>query len=409
LLATVSGNDLGLVLFELLSLFAWLRWQRGAHRSWLVISALLMGAALGTKYSAAFFLTGFGLAWVMCVRQPPAGMERAVALRQAALWLLMVTAVASPWYLRTFWATGHPFYPALAAIESQPFMDTAGLELLRRDLGTGGVPPSLWADYLPRLAAQDIGWLTLAAAIVGVVSTIQRPALRPLLPFIIGALPVWWLVSPVPRYLLPVVALLALFAAAALSSMAVRGRAWRGIIVSLLAAGMIGQWSVAAGLIRENYRAPWQGRAVWYWPDGPARSRWLAWSVPPYAVIDIANRTLPPSATVLFVGEYRGYYLRRDRIIGTKYNHAPLIQWAEASPTPEALAARLRDAGVTHLLYNQIEARRLEEAGYPAFDWPDLRSRELFERFRRELLTPIAVENGVVLYAMRAAVTEPAR
>ncbi|HXZ25630.1 MAG TPA: hypothetical protein VEI24_05355, partial [Nitrospiria bacterium] len=65
-----------------------------------------------------------------------------------------------------------------------------------------------------------------------------------------------------------------------------------------------------------------------------------------------------------------------------------------------ALAARLRRAGVTHLLYNQVEARRLEEEGYPALLWPDRTARERFEQLRREELTLLTVRNGVFLYAV---------
>ena len=416
LLATVSGNDLGVTFFELLSLLAWLRWQSVMNRRWLIVSALLMGLALGTKYSAAFFLTGFTIAWVMLVWRPPAPVDRVGMLRLAGVWLLIALVVASPWYLKNLALTGDPFHPIFAASLSQPLMDEAGARLLRRDLGTGGIAPSLWPDYFPRLVMQDLGWLTAAAATVGMALTTRLPSIRPLLPFTLGSLLAWWIASPVPRYLVPGVALLALIAAAALLALASLHRALRILTWTVITAALVSQLGMAAALLRDNYIAPFTSQTgltavpgldqpgplpPWLLiRDGPERRRWLAWSVPPFAIIDEANRTLPPSATVLFVGEYRGYYLDRDRIIGSKYNASPLIRWARSASTADELLVRLRKEGITHLIYNQLEARRLEQGGYPAVRWPDDRSRKLFEQLRRERFTLLKVENGVFLYAV---------
>ncbi|MEW6324278.1 MAG: phospholipid carrier-dependent glycosyltransferase [Nitrospirota bacterium] len=418
LLATVSGNDLGLTAFGLLSALAWLHWRRTLRRSWLLLSALLMGCSLGAKYSAAFLLAGFALAWAASWRRPPATLDRAGALRQTGLWLLVAAAVAAPWYLRTFLITGQLFYPAFAA--GAPFIDETGLRLLRRDLGTGGVAPALWADYFPRLIATDIGWLTAGAAAIGLAGALAGTAwaasIRPLLPLILGSLAAWWFTSPVPRYLTPAVALLAVIAAAALMALAshrrLRAAAW-----IIMLAGLTAQWLTAAALFRDNYLEPFgalgppaarppdiERTLSSPWPvmrNGPERRQWLAWSVPPYAVMEAANRLLPPSAKVLFVAEYRGSHLERDRIVSTKYDRSPLIEWAKDSRNEDELAARLRQEGVTHLLFNAMEARRLEQEGYPAFRWPDARSRAVFEQLRREKLTVLHVENGVFLYEVR--------
>jgi len=454
LLAAVSGNDLGLLFFELSSLLAWWRWRtaveqpqgpgthasaQSSNRPWLICSGLLMGLALGTKYSAFFFLIGMAAAWSM--RPESDGGERGIALRAFGRWLLLAAAVASPWWIRNVLATGDPFYPSLgpsagplfATGPGRPFLDENGVAWLRHDLGAGGIDWALWPDYLLRLASTDIGWLTLAAAAATAGAVLARrryAAARPLLALIAASTVAWWFVSPVPRYMMPMTALLALLGATGLAELSAAGRAARAAAGVIAAVGLLGQSIQAAGLIRDNYIAPFTaltglralepGRAgastgemaasmLKLIPDDEARRQWLAWSVPPYAAIDAANRLLPKTAVVLFVGEYRGYYLDRDRIISTKYDTSPLIRWAEESADAQALAARLRREGVTHLLYNQVEARRLEEVGYPALRWPDRAARERFERLRREELTLLTVRNGVFLYAVgRAAPSEPA-
>jgi hypothetical protein len=444
LLAGVSGNDLGLLFFELMSLLAWHRWRMAAFNpqgappgaspsngsgAWLICSGALMGLAIGTKYSASFFLAGMTAAWGVLL-----GMEwthRRRLLRAFGGWLLMAVTTGSPWLLKNFLTTGDPLYPTFAARLGHSFLDGTGVAWLQHDLGAGGIDPTAWPDYLPKLAANDIGWLTLAAASLTAAVALSRPRFRsvrpllaPLLALIAVSAATWWFASPVPRYLLPTTALLGLVGAVGLADLAAwssAGRATRvaaGIIVTI---GLAGQLSGAAGLIRDNYLAPFTAltglRALEpgqtgmstekmassmleLVPDGEARQQWLAWSVPPYAAIEAANRLLPPAAVVLFVGEYRGYYLDRDRIISTKYETSPLVYWAGRSGNVLELEGWLIREGVTHLLYNQVEARRLEQMGYPALRWPDQASRERFEQLRRERLTLLTVQNGVFLYAV---------
>jgi len=448
LLAAVSGNDFGLLFFELACLLAWWRWRmaatlpqetpRASGRAWLLSSGLLMGFALGTKYSAFFFLLGMAAAWSL--RAGSTGTPRVALFREFGRWLLMAAAAASPWWARNVVATGDPIYPTLGPSAgplfstgtSHPYLDENGVAWLRHDLGAGGIDWTVWPDYLVRLASNDIGWLTLAAALAtgGIVLARRRyAALHTLLVLIAASIAIWWFVSPVPRYLMPMTALLALLGAIGLAELSTAGRAARTAAGAVLIVGLLGQSLQSAVLVRDNYLAPFTaltglrafepGRAAASTgetavsmlnliPDGEPRRQWLDWSVPPYAVIDEANRLLPASAVVLFVGEYRGYYLDRDRIVGTKYDTSPLIRWAEESANAAALAARLRREGVTHLLYNQVEARRLEQAGYPALLWSDRAVRERFEQLRREELTLITVRNGVFLYAVgRAAPTAP--
>jgi hypothetical protein len=445
LLAAVSGNDLGLLFFELSSLLAWWRWRTAVRQAegmatnasggpWLICSGLLMGFALGTKYSALFFLVGMAAAWGVEIVSH--GTTRSMMARAFGRWLVIAAAAVSPWWVKNLLTTGDPFYPSLgpstgslfASGPNRPFLGEEGAAWLRHDLGAGGIGWTLWPEYLPRLALNDIGWLTFAAALTTAVVLVARrrhTMLRPLLALIAGSTVTWWFVSPVPRYMMPITALLCLLGSIGLGGLvelSAASRAARAIVGIVLTIGLLSQWVQATNLIRDNYIAPFTaltglramepGRAaastgemadsmLKLIPDGPARQRWLAWSVPPYAAIQEANRLLPPASVVLFVGEYRSYYLHRDRIISTKYDTSPLIRWTEESADAPSLAVRLRQEGVTHLLYNQVEARRLEEEGYPSLRWPDRAARERFERLRRDELTLLTVRNGVFLYAVR--------
>jgi hypothetical protein len=75
--------------------------------------------------------------------------------------------------------------------------------------------------------------------------------------------------------------------------------------------------------------------------------------------IDVVNHRLPADAVVLLVGEPRSLYLER-RVLAEDNEHTPLlVELAEQAGSTADLVRQLRELGVTHLLINTIEMRRL--------------------------------------------------
>ncbi|MFQ5905980.1 MAG: ArnT family glycosyltransferase, partial [bacterium] len=56
ILSGLATHDLGLLLFEITSIYALFVWLRGGNKRWLPVSALLCGFAIGTKYTGLYFL-----------------------------------------------------------------------------------------------------------------------------------------------------------------------------------------------------------------------------------------------------------------------------------------------------------------------------------------------------------------
>jgi hypothetical protein len=102
-------TDLALAFYQMAALYALLRWFQQRRLSWVALSGLLCGLALGTKYTG--FLCPLYLLSVIVVQVA----RRQVASRQAlhAMGLLVGVSipVASPWYLRNLAFTGNPVYP----------------------------------------------------------------------------------------------------------------------------------------------------------------------------------------------------------------------------------------------------------------------------------------------------------
>jgi hypothetical protein len=118
--ATTAYVDAGLVFFTTLSILACVYWRDGGYKSsgWLLISAVAMGLALGTKYSALpawFFLT---LAVVFIYSNDTGRQWK--ALQYGLVFFLVSLSVFSPWLIKNFILTGNPLYPLYQSVFSAP-------------------------------------------------------------------------------------------------------------------------------------------------------------------------------------------------------------------------------------------------------------------------------------------------
>lgn len=110
-LSTMAYVDLGLVFFVAASILAFMRWRTGEYKkySWLLISSVAMGLALGTKYNgliAWFFMT---LAIVFIYSRDTGSSGRAVGY--GLIFFTISLAVFSPWLVKNTILTGNPLYP----------------------------------------------------------------------------------------------------------------------------------------------------------------------------------------------------------------------------------------------------------------------------------------------------------
>ncbi|MBP6004982.1 MAG: glycosyltransferase family 39 protein [Pyrinomonadaceae bacterium] len=105
--------DLSLALFVTLTVYTLSRWWKEQTIGAVVTIAILLGAALTIKLTTVFVIAAFALIVLLRAR----GAEnpgKIVAGGFAAL--VLAGAIASPWYLRTWAATGSPVFPFYMSI-----------------------------------------------------------------------------------------------------------------------------------------------------------------------------------------------------------------------------------------------------------------------------------------------------
>jgi len=106
--------DLSLALFVVLASYALCRWWKTLGRGWLVLIGIFLGAALAAKLTTVFVIAAFALVILLRARKDQDAAAKIIVGGAAAL--IFAGVLASPWYLRTWKATGSPVFPFYMSI-----------------------------------------------------------------------------------------------------------------------------------------------------------------------------------------------------------------------------------------------------------------------------------------------------
>jgi 4-amino-4-deoxy-L-arabinose transferase-like glycosyltransferase len=106
-LGTFAYIDLVWALYSFLGLYGLLIWMEERAQAWLVLSAVLSGFALSSKYNALGYTGILFLFVIWNARQR----GRRELLRSVLLFGGIVFAIGAPWYIKNWVWTGNPFYP----------------------------------------------------------------------------------------------------------------------------------------------------------------------------------------------------------------------------------------------------------------------------------------------------------
>ena len=110
-MSTVAYVDLGLVFFTTASILAYLHWRNEEYKKnkWLVLSAIAMGLALGTKYNALIAWLFLTLAIIFFYSRDTE--KQWPAIKYGAIFFLVSLLIFSPWLIKNLLLTGNPLFP----------------------------------------------------------------------------------------------------------------------------------------------------------------------------------------------------------------------------------------------------------------------------------------------------------
>jgi hypothetical protein len=355
---TAPLNDVGLAVWTTLALVAWRRGalQREGPR-WFVLSGIMWGGALSTKYVAWVFLAAVGIhaLWLMSRRRE----LRSELLSGMAAAAVMAASIAGLWYVRAAWHHGNPVYPFFnEMLVSQAPSVTGNDAALPSTIPTTKTPLG-WQPWQIASApwqvtmfpqrfggrGHQLGALFLAL-LPGLWLCRRLRGLDGLLIICLAYLPAWYLLRQNVRFLFPLIPLLAVALVWVLIELRRLTPTARGVVavatVVLLTLGAALPWSRARD--KMAVALGWE-----------RHEDYLARQEPTYLAALVGNSVMGPEAHLLSM-DYRGFYFDCSVTRESLYRQATGYSTKDASPAE--VVAHLRADGFTHALFatNLIES-----------------------------------------------------
>lgn len=397
-LSRMAYIDNGVAFYSMLALMGLVKWHEEGEAKWLALSAGALGFALGAKYNAMIALLLFAL-FVFAGALRRGGL--AAGVKASVLYAAVAVAVLSPWLMRNYAWTGSPFFP-LFETAMQAVAEGEGVHL------TGEMPPIAKRFAVYNEGALRVLLMPLRIFLIGADNSLQRfdgvlnPAYLLFLPLaflgraegyrralIVYALLFFGLaaftVDIVTRYLMPVIPVVIIVLV-----MGIRRSLQPGRMRVFGAAALFGLLAFNFYYAEELYEKnrPFEAFSI-------GREAYLSRTLPDYAAVSYANRTIPAASKVMlfFTGD-RGYYWERDYLYTDRMGRG-LTAAVRSAKTPEDLKGYFTGLGVTHLLVNDSLFERFVNANLGPGEIT------LLTGFFREHAARLHKENGTSLYGIK--------
>lgn len=413
LLSSISYVESLVMLWTTAATLSFLRWEQvsaadSERRSWLVLSALFTGLALGTKYYAG--ITAVVLFGRLALRWARGRVPRPSAGFDALLYAAIVTAVFLPWMIKNAVMAGNPLYPFFNYLFPGATQGGLSQSLAKgyfnqlTEYRNGG---SAWLDFaqLPVMLLTNsthfgkgmdvlggLGWeLTFWSMPLAVWASWRNRFLRSMLYFCGLYFVGWFFTGVVLRFLLALAPLLSLLAGCGLYALWQRlGRGGRFALGG--AVGVAGLTHLLLFFFVELGVFGAGGLLV----GMEGRDDFLSRKLDYYSCARWAQDHLGKNDRILIVGEQRSYFVAQDHVASTVQGPNRFVAWANASASPRELASKIRQDGFSDILFVPREMVRLgaqlgqfTEAG--AKNWAGLDDR----------MQPLFRGNACTLYSIK--------
>lgn len=320
--------------------------------SWMTLSAVFCGLAMGVKY------TNWPLLPVLLLSLAWLGSPRARLIRFAAISGCLVL----PWVLRNVVLYHNPIFPFLQDLIAPHWPFEPAWRRLRADAWGRDWPATLrdgpalfkallhpWFVTVKGNSEFDhLGPLYLAGLPALLWLRPSRTESKLLLWSVLGLWLFWFSTTSMPRFLLPGFALLSVFLGLAADQIE-DARLRRGLAVLLAALALdaaiyfvdtTSSTGADAYLSGKVAKAEFLGATRPAYPSSYFRAaQWI-------------NKRLPSDARLLLINGGRGYYLERPFVTSTVLDEDVFVHWVRRSRTVDDLVDEFRKAGVSYMMVN---------------------------------------------------------
>ena len=421
-LSTTAYVDLGMTFFITASILAFVRWRDGKYKDikWLILSAVCMGFAAGSKYNALiawFFLN------LMIVFYYSRDTENGLgALKSGAVFFAIALLVVSPWFIKNYILTGNPIYPLFDRVFR--FLHHAG----ENSAGIAAAADSKWASNIFQRREIVFGESFLETLLIPIRMFFQgkdgsvqyfdgslNPILIIILPFAflnreLNRDKVFFLLFSVfflfmayfltvirIRYILPVIPFLAILSVVGIKNVV----DWAGKKSSQVRrTGLIGISAATIVFIAFNflYLKDYFNivQPVKYILNQETKDEFLSRNVGSYPAMQYINKNLPDDVKVflMFLGR-RGYYLNRPYYHERSFGTNTINGMVKASTDKQHFQTYLQFLDCTHILMRTDLVNKYLHDNFPE------KTIVNFLNLVKECWDPIYESNGYAVMKVR--------
>ena len=323
--------DIALALFVTLAVYELGRWWRYQENGSLLYISVFLGAALSIKLTAVFIFAALALVILLRAREASNGTGKAGQIAAAGLGaLIFAGAMASPWYIRTWAATGSPLFPFYLSIwkgqangwdieRSNLFqaMNTQYGGENRSVLDYAAAPVKVSVMAQPEIAASfdgvlGVGFLMGLPLVIWALWKFDLPVDARIAVGVAGIMFLFWLSSSQQlRYLLPIVPSLAIAIAVSAEAISAKRKLISPVFrFSFIAALVAGLLTTAAWFMQ---KAPLRVAL-----GGETRNQYLTRNLDYYPYYLSLNRETAADAKVWLINMRRDTY-NIDRPVFSDY------------------------------------------------------------------------------------------
>lgn len=379
--------DNGLAAYFLGFVFCLCLYRQKKESGLLLLSGILGGAALGTKYTMVpMILLGCLIILLLELFDRKFSISAPLKIGFTALIL------ALPWFLKNLIYTGNPFYPLLYGIFGGRDWSPANATFYAAKAAGKGFGKSLPLLFLSPYNA-TFHWdkfesfnpgplfLFLIPFLLGSLFLLLRKDRRDiviiLISFSLFYYVIWFFGYQSNRFLIPFYGLSAILAGLLLLEIK---------RISLSASRIF-----SAGLfLCLIYSSLWSCR--WILTEAsphplPAflgiesREEYLSEALDYYPGIRAVNDALPPDETILCIGEHRAYYFKPHLLISDWFDTPVILDLIRRTENNDEIFSLLRQRKCTHIFYNRGELSKYRDLFFrPRFDAEEYRRFEDFLR-----------------------------
>ncbi len=411
--------DLGLTFFTFMGLWSIINWfdcscsmeKEPSKNKWVALTGIYCGLACSCKYTALLLSLGV-IVLLMAgsvVLGKISGFKRknknditldsieSIPFKKLLIAVVGIgiisLAVACPWYIKNYMATGNPFYPLLYKIFNNSNWDTVRELRFCRAHAPGDI--SIW-NLLKTPWDMTISNNTASLVFIFFLPLFvflrkKEKIILYLAGFAIIFYICWfYFTHQIDRFFMPVLPVLAIICGYTFSRL--KDEKVIGLIIkTVLISSLIFNIYVFNLIICSLN--PW-GVALGYETEDDFLSRYLQ----VYNAFKYLNKNLTQDHRVLVVGEARIHYIKVPFLSNTVLDQSLLETIIQPGDSLEKIRQNFKDRGLTHILINWVEWKRLNETySYMSeFNW------NLFGAFEKRYLETVYTdkEHGIIIYSI---------